>query len=178
MRPSRGSAQLHGRSCDTRRIRGACRRARPDALHCRSPAARASRWPAWLSRRRSRSMGLLGDLLDPAFLEDPYPTYARLLTTGPVMWDDEHRMWLVSGHPEFLEALKRPETSVATAAARIRPALGERAAHFEPLIGAVSRFLTRVDPPDHTRLRALVQKAFTLSAVERMHDDIASLVDG
>ena len=123
-------------------------------------------------------MGLLGDLLDPAFLEDPYPTYARLLTTGPVMWDDEHRMWLVSGHPEFLEALKRPETSVATAAARIRPALDERAAHFEPLIGAVSRFLTRVDPPDHTRLRALVQKAFTLSAVERMHDDIASLVDG
>jgi len=123
-------------------------------------------------------MGLLGNLLDPTFLEDPYATYRRVLNTGPVVWDDEHRMWLVSGHPEVLEAVKRPETSVAAAAARIRPALGERAEHFEPLIGAVSKFLTRVDPPDHTRLRALVQKAFTLGAVERMHKDIESLVDG
>ena len=65
-------------------------------------------------------MGLLGDLLDPAFLEDPYPTYHRLLNTGPVLWDDERQMWLVSGHAEVLEALRRPETSVATAAARIR----------------------------------------------------------
>jgi cytochrome P450 len=120
---------------------------------------------------------LLGSLQDPALLDDSYPTYRWLRTTGPVLWDDEHQMWLVSGHPEALETLRRPETSVATAAARIRPALGERAAHFEPLIGAVSRFLTRVDPPDHARLRALVQKAFTLQAVERMHDAIVALVD-
>ncbi len=123
-------------------------------------------------------MGLLGDLLDPAFLEDPYPTYRRLLGIAPVLWDDEHRMWLVCGYPEVFEAFRRPETSVATAAARIRPALGDDARRFEPLIGAVSRFLTRLDPPDHTRLRGLVQKAFTLHAVERMHDQIASLVDG
>src|SRR5438093_482680 len=81
------------------------------------------------------------------------------------------------GPVEALETLRRPETSVATAAARIRPALGERAAHFEPLIAAVARFLTRVDPPDHVRLRALVQKAFTLQAVERMDDAIVALVD-
>ena len=55
---------------------------------------------------------------------------------------------------------------MATAGARIRPALGARAAHFEPLIAAVSHFITRVDPPDHARLRALVQKAFTNQAVE------------
>ena len=106
---------------------------------------------------------VLGNLQDPALLDDPYPTYHRLLAAGPVLWDEEHGMWIVSGHAEVLEALRRPETSVATAAARIRASLGERAVRFEPLIAAIGHFLTRVDPPDHTRLRALVQKAFTLA---------------
>src|SRR5204863_5988224 len=57
------------------------------------------------------------------------------------------------------------------------PALGPDAARFERLITAISRFLTRVDPPDHTRLRNLVQKAFTLQAVERMETIITSLVE-
>ena len=120
----------------------------------------------------------LGDLQDPALLADPYPAFRRLRDAGPVLWDETHRMWLVTGHAETLEALRRPETSVATAAARIRPALGADAARFERLIGAISHFLTRVDPPDHTRLRALVQKAFTLQAVERMEPIVTSLVDG
>jgi len=123
-------------------------------------------------------MTSLGNLQDSALLADPYPTYHRLREAGSVLWDDEHRMWLVTGHAETLEALRRPETSVATAAARIRPALGADAARFERLIAAISHFLTRVDPPDHTRLRALVQKAFTLQAVDRMEPIVTALVDG
>ena len=86
-------------------------------------------------------------------------------------------MWLVAGHAEVLEALKHPAASVATAAARIGPALGDQAARFTPLVTAVSRFLTRLDPPDHTRLRALLAKAFTAQAVERMHATISALVE-
>jgi cytochrome P450 len=123
-------------------------------------------------------VGWLGDLRDPALLDDPYPTYRRLLEHAPVSWDDQHGMWLVLGHAEVLEAFRRPETSVATAAARIRPALGAGAARFERLISAISHFLTRVDAPEHTRLRALVQKAFTLQSVERMQAMVSSLVDG
>jgi cytochrome P450 len=119
----------------------------------------------------------LGDLQDPAFLEDPYPVYRRLLRT-PVAWDEARTMWIVAGHPEVLAALSSPHASVATAGARIRPALGARAAHFEPLIAAVSHFLTRVDPPDHTRLRNLVQQAFTNRAVEDMRATVRALVAG
>ncbi len=126
---------------------------------------------------RSTRPGLLGDLADPAFLADPYPTFHRLLDAGPVLRDDEHDVWLVAGHPEVLEALKHPAASVATAAARIGPALGDRAARFQPLVSAVSRFLTRLDPPDHTRLRALLAKAFTVQAVERMHEAISAIVE-
>jgi cytochrome P450 len=122
-------------------------------------------------------MSGLGDLRDPALLEDPYPTYRRLLAEGPTLWDETHQMWVVSGHAEVLEALRRPETSVATAGARIGAALGAEAARFARLITAISRFLTRVDPPDHARLRALVQKAFTAQVVERMEPVIQGLVD-
>ena len=116
------------------------------------------------------------DFEDQAFLEDPYPVYGRLLET-PVIRDEPHALWLVAGHPEVLTALTSPHTSVATAGARIRPALGPRAAHFEPLIAAVSHFLTRTDPPDHTRLRSLVQKAFTNQAVDLMQTTVRALVD-
>ena len=115
------------------------------------------------------------DYQDPAFLEDPYPSYRRLLET-PVVRDEARAMWLVSGHAEVLAALTSPHTSAATAGARIRPALGERAAHFEPLIAAVSHFLTRTDPPDHTRLRNLVQQAFTNRAVEALQPAVRELV--
>jgi cytochrome P450 len=126
-------------------------------------------------------MSGLIDLQDPAFLDDPYPAYRRLLET-PVAWDEWRAMWLVSGHAEVLSVLNSPHTSVATAGARIRPALGGRAAHFEPLIAAISHFLTRTDPPDHTRLRTLVQQAFTNRAVEALQasvrDLVATLLDG
>jgi cytochrome P450 len=117
----------------------------------------------------------LGDLQGPAFLEDPYPVYQKLLET-PVAWDETRAMWMVAGHPEVLAALTSAHTSVSTAGARIRPALGARAAHFEPLMAAVSHFLTRTDPPDHTRLRNLVQKAFTNHAVEVMQATVRALV--
>ncbi len=120
-------------------------------------------------------MTFLVDLQDSAFLDDPYPVYRRLLKT-PVIWDDARAMWLVSGHAEVLAALTSPHTSVATAGARIRPALGVRAAHFEPLMAAISHFMTRTDPPDHTRLRNLVQQAFTNRAVEALQETVRELV--
>ena len=103
--------------------------------------------------------------------------YRRLLET-PVVWDGARAMWLVSGHAEVLAALTSPHTSVATAGARIRPALGERAAHFEPLIAAIGHFFTRTDPPDHTRLRNLVQQAFTNRAVDALQATVRELVAG
>jgi hypothetical protein len=115
------------------------------------------------------------DFQDFAFLDDPYPLYRRLLET-PVAWDEAHAMWLVSGHAEVLAALTSPHTSVATAGARIRPALGDQAAHFEPLLAAVAHFLTRTDPPDHTRLRNLVQQAFTNRSVDAQRAGVRDLV--
>ena len=89
----------------------------------------------------------LGNLQDPGLLDDPYPTYRRLLAEGPTIWDETRRMWLETGHAEVL---RLPDTSVATAAARICPALGPDAARFERLITAISQAADPNAPPRRT----------------------------
>jgi cytochrome P450 len=112
------------------------------------------------------------DPFDPAFLADPYPTYHRLRATDPV-----HR------HPFGFYALTRYDD----VAAFLRdPRFGKTGyqAIFEARFGAgpdrtwlASSMLFR-DPPDHTRLRALVGKAFTPRVVETLRPRVEALVDG
>ena len=52
-------------------------------------------------------MNGLGNLQDSALLDDPYPTYRRLLAQGPTVWDETHQLWLVLGHAEVLEAFRQ-----------------------------------------------------------------------
>lgn len=105
---------------------------------------------------------------DPAFREDPFPAYRAL--PSPVAWDEERQAWLVSGHPEAVEALKSPHLSVHTAGARLTDP------RYGPVVDTVARFLTRLDPPEHTRLRGVALKAFTPTAVARMEDTVRSTV--
>jgi cytochrome P450 len=111
------------------------------------------------------------DLLDPAFLADPYPVYHRLRTEDPV-----HR------HPFGFYALTRYED----VSAFLRdPRFGKSGyqALFEQRFGPSpdGRWLPLSmlfrDPPDHTRLRALVSKAFTPRVVETLRPHIQGIVD-
>lgn len=111
------------------------------------------------------------DLLDPDFLADPYPVYHRLRTEDPV-----HR------HPLGFYVLTRYEdVSAFLRDARFGKS-GYRAL-FESRFGAGSdgpwlalSMLFR-DPPDHTRLRALVSKAFTPRVVEALRGHIQGIVN-
>jgi pimeloyl-[acyl-carrier protein] synthase len=109
-----------------------------------------------------------GDLL-PLLQHDPYPFYEQLRSAGPVVWAPSLGRWLVTGHPEIVEVLRDERFS-----ADRRKWKG-----FEPIIepgreGARSMLV--VDPPDHTRLRGLVQQAFTPRVVEGLRPRIESLV--
>ena len=103
-------------------------------------------------------------LTDPSFLRDPYPTYERLHAQGVSGWDEGRQMWLVWGYAETYEALRSPQLSVHTAGAR----LGQAGPRYTPVVEAVSRFLTRLDGPAHSRIRGLLLRAFTPRAVEKI----------
>jgi cytochrome P450 len=119
------------------------------------------------------------DLASPAFKADPYPTYARLREEAPVFrsalgW--RRSAWLVARYDDVGALLRDARFAKDPLNAR-EP--GRRAAG--PWVPGFLRPLTRnmldLDAPDHTRLRALVQKAFTPRLVEGLRPRIQALVD-
>ncbi|WP_030243772.1 cytochrome P450 family protein [Streptomyces sp. NRRL S-350] len=111
---------------------------------------------------------------DPDFLRDPYPTYAALRRSGPVqeLPGAGHRAgFVVTGYDEAKQALAHPGLSKDTHRFFAGKETG-RSLH-----PAVTRNLLATDPPDHTRLRRLVTKAFTPGAVDRLRPYIVESAD-
>jgi pimeloyl-[acyl-carrier protein] synthase len=100
---------------------------------------------------------------------DPYPLYDQLRAVGPVLWLEQMGYWVVVGHREVLTVLRHPGLSSDRSrweAYKLPP--GEE----RPAGGMVV-----MDPPDHTRLRGLVQQAFTPRVLELLRPRIEELVD-
>ncbi len=112
---------------------------------------------------------------DPRFLQDPYPTYAAMRSRCPVQsmptGAGEHISYLVTGYAEAREALGDARLSKDTAA--FFAGKGSR----RRLHPAVAHTMLASDPPQHTRLRKLVTKAFTTGAVADLRPFIAQAAD-
>ena len=121
--------------------------------------------------------------LDPEYLADPYPTLTRLRDTEPIH-QSPLGIWMVFGYQDVFELLRNPHTSVADE--NIDGGLNDmRQAMFAELLeefGGEERdrgdkAILNLDPPDHTRIRKLVSKAFTVRRVEALRPRIQELVD-
>ena len=119
------------------------------------------------------------DLLSPAFKANPYPTYARLRSQSPVVptrLPDGREAWLITRYDDCALALKDARLSKD----RRRVSIPHRLP-IEQLVGPLLRPLQfnmlDLDPPDHTRLRSLVHKAFTPRLIARLRERIQALAD-
>jgi pimeloyl-[acyl-carrier protein] synthase len=114
----------------------------------------------------------------PEVHEDPYPLYHRLRAEDPV-----HRsplgFWVLTRHADVLAVLRDPRMSRDPRRSE-RVALLRASAEVDELLAAeeAAPSMLFVDPPDHTRLRTLVNKAFTPAAVERLRPRVEELVAG
>jgi cytochrome P450 PksS len=120
------------------------------------------------------------DIASPRHKADPYPFYARLRAEAPVFrvrLPDKQTAWLVSRYDDVAMVLKDERFAKDRFRALTPQQLGK-----QPWIPGVFRPLLRnmldLDAPDHSRLRALVQKAFTPRLIEQMRDRIQALADG
>jgi cytochrome P450 len=112
--------------------------------------------------------------LAPEFIRDPYPHYERLRSTDPVHITP-HGMYLASRHAEVSLVLRDKRFGkdfVERSKRRYGPKIME-----EPIFRSMSHWMLQQDPPDHTRLRGLVVKAFTARHVEDMRPRIQQVVD-
>lgn len=112
--------------------------------------------------------------LDPAFIADPYPFYHRLREAAPV-FKTAQGFWLLSRYDDVSFAL-RDKRFGKDFAGTVRRRYGEDRMH-EPTIANLARTMLVLDPPDHTRLRGLVSKAFTARRIADMRPRIRRLVD-
>src|SRR5262250_3845185 len=109
--------------------------------------------------------------MDPAFVPDPYPTYHRLRAEDPVH-QSPLGFWVLTRYDDVSAVLRDPRFIKEPLAALVAARFG---ADVPPGLGL--SMLDR-DPPDHTRLRGLVSKAFTPKALENLRPHIQQIVDG
>jgi cytochrome P450 len=113
--------------------------------------------------------------LDPAFIADPYPYYRRLREMARIV-KTPVGFWLVTHYEDAAFAL-RDKRFGKDFVGNMERRYGGSAAMKEPAIINLSRTMLVLDPPDHTRLRSLVNKAFTARRVADMRPRIKALVD-
>ena len=115
------------------------------------------------------------DPADPGFRIDPYPIFARLRADNPVHWADAVRGFVVTRYADVQRVMRDP----ALSADRITPFYKAQGAQVQSEVATLVRYLGRWlvfrDPPDHTRLRALIARAFTPKALASIRPNVARI---
>ncbi|HOE95228.1 MAG TPA: cytochrome P450 [Candidatus Sumerlaeota bacterium] len=117
-------------------------------------------------------------LVSDEIMEDPYPIYERLREEQPVFWSDAWQAWVISRYDDVEASLKdKDNLSNENRQALLFSALTEaERAEVAPLRHYYAqKDVIGSDPPDHSRMRALVQKAFTPKTVAGLGPRIEAL---
>lgn len=113
-------------------------------------------------------------IFGPEMLANPYPVYHSLRAANPVVRVAQLDAWLITSYDGVSAGLRNPQLS-SDRYGRIKQRLGTKGIEIPLEERHVS--LIHKDPPDHTRLRGLINKAFTPRAVDAMRDRIQLIVD-
>lgn len=111
------------------------------------------------------------DLASRTFIDDPHPHLHRLRQEDPVH-KSAHGFWLLTRYADVSALLKSPKLGTSRSAEQFRALYGAG-----PTFEFASRRFQYFDPPDHTRIRSLVAKAFTLRRVEGMRPRMRAIAD-
>lgn len=115
------------------------------------------------------------NFFDPQYRANPYPVLKKLQVEDPVH-QDRNGIWIVTRHADVDALLRNPLLGRDYRRwhdyDRIRPFLAD-----SPLEQSVEAWLFYRDPPDHTRLRRLIARAFTPSAMAAVRRTVALTVD-
>src|SRR5262245_31822969 len=118
-------------------------------------------------------------LASPQFKANPYPFYARLRAESPVyrtVLPNRQTAWLVTRYDDVVAVLK-DERLVKDHHNATKPGQPAKAPWVPGILKPLSRTMLDLDGADHTRLRALVHKAFTPRLIEQLRERIQRLCD-
>ncbi|MGZ6368887.1 MAG: cytochrome P450 family protein [Ktedonobacteraceae bacterium] len=121
------------------------------------------------------------DVTSANFKTNPFPFYAQLRAEAPVFpvtisMPTKQRAWLITRYSDVQDVLKdarfakNPRNAMSPEQLKKRP-------WIPPMFKPLEQNMLDLDSPDHTRLRALVHKAFTPRLIEQMRDEIQALTN-
>lgn len=124
----------------------------------------------------STSPGPLAELFTPAVRSDPFAFYRRMQQEDPVH-DTGFGMWMLSGYEECHLALRDPRFSAEFRTMADYEATMRMVGRVGPVQELMERLMLFRDAPDHTRLRGLVQRAFTPRMLEGIRARVQEVAD-
>lgn len=117
------------------------------------------------------------DFGSPQVRSNPHPTYQRLREESPVVWNEVTRSWVVSRYDDVAGLFIDPRMSSARTEAIFSTLPEEVRPELAPLRRILGSRMLLTDPPEHTRLKSLVMKAFSAKTTETRREHIRALCD-
>ena len=111
----------------------------------------------------------------PAFLADPFPTFARLRDEDPAHWSGHLKGWVLTRY----EDVKRVCLDSRMSSDRLRPFFASlpsaEAGRMAELMRVLTLWMVFRDPPEHTRLRRLTSRVFNVRSIQALKPAVESL---
>jgi cytochrome P450 len=117
------------------------------------------------------------DLKSPPNVQDPFPLYAWLREHDPVHWSASLNAWVVTRYEDVVTVFNRPETFSSDRFRRIDDRYASQRPAVRMVAEVLGHWLVFRDPPDHDRLRGLLQSSFTPRQLASSRDRIQRTVD-
>lgn len=119
-------------------------------------------------------------LFSPEILQDPYPTYARLHEEGPLHYvevGEKWAVWSIFSYAECSAIAKDQRLSAKRARQMLLSLPLSKQSEFNELARMMGQWLIFMDPPEHTRLRKLLNKGFSPAALEAMRPSVQAAIE-
>lgn len=119
------------------------------------------------------------DILSSDVLENPYPLYRMLREGDPVHWEPTLKGWIVTRHDDVYGALRDPGRFSSDRIDELVTSRVPREARplVAPFTELAAQWLWMQDPPEHTRLRSLMNHGFTPRSVSGLRPKVQDIVD-
>lgn len=120
------------------------------------------------------------DPRDPAFFNHPYPSYHAIRARSPAFFWRQYGFWCFAAHADVMALFrdKRFGRQILHVATREELGWPETPPHVKPFYDVEAHSLLELEPPDHTRLRTLINRAFVSRQVDRLAPRIEALAHG
>ena len=113
---------------------------------------------------------LVFDPFSEEFFTDPYPTYRRMRDEAPIYYSEEYDFYALTRHEDVAAAFKDYETY--SSARGIELSMIKKGG-----VPPESKSMIFMDPPEHRRMRSLVNKVFTPRAITALKDTVTELIE-